>query len=186
MSPVRYALLSLLAREPLTGYDLAQLLNARIAPFWPVRYNQIYPELARLEEEGLLKHHAVESTSYRPTKKVYEMTAAGREALREWVLLPVEPTVMRDEFLLKIYNLWLLEPEETIHQLHEQRALHAERAKAYEEHLEEVKIQMGPNTQNHRDPLFASIAVIEAGMTYERQYVVWCDHVLSLLASEVP
>jgi DNA-binding PadR family transcriptional regulator len=184
MSPVRYALLSLLAREPSTGYDLAQHLNARIAPFWPVRYNQIYPELARLEEEGLVKHHVVESISYRPTKKVYEMTTAGREALQQWVLLPVEPAVMRDEFLLKIYNLWLVEPEQTTHQLREQRVLHVEREKEYEEHQTELIIQMGENVKNQRDPLFASIAVIGAGLLYERQYIAWCDHLLSILEPE--
>jgi DNA-binding PadR family transcriptional regulator len=56
MGAVRYALLSLLVREPMTGYDLTQFINGRIAPFWPVHYNQVYPELAKLAEEGKVSH----------------------------------------------------------------------------------------------------------------------------------
>lgn len=181
MSPVRYALLSLIAREPLTGYDLAQQLNARFAPFWPVRYNQIYPELARLEEEGLVKHQTVPSNSYRPAKKVYEMTADGRDALRQWAMTPGEPAVIRDEFLLKVYNFWLLSPEEAAHQVNEQRALHAERATFYEEHIEELKSQIEPDARLSQEPLLASIAGLTYGLGYERQYVAWCDHLLGVL-----
>jgi DNA-binding PadR family transcriptional regulator len=43
---------------------------------------QIYPELAKLEAQGMVTHHVVEQHDSRPDKKVYEITEAGREALR--------------------------------------------------------------------------------------------------------
>jgi DNA-binding PadR family transcriptional regulator len=178
MSPVRYVLLSLLAREPLTGYDLAQRINTHTGPFWPVRYNQVYPELARLEQEGLVKYETIEQNSYRPAKKVYELLPSGREVLRQWALTPGEPVVGRDEFLLKMYNFWLLEPEQALLQLRDQKHLHEKRALEYEDHLEKLRNQVGPKGSDSRTPLFASIAVLLHGLSYERHYADWCQQMI--------
>lgn len=88
MSSIRYALLSLLAREPLSGYDIKQHMNNRLGPFWKVGSNQVYPELAKMEKEGLVKLQGVEQHAYRPARKVYEITEAGREALIQWTIEP--------------------------------------------------------------------------------------------------
>jgi len=184
MSPVRYALLSLLAREPLTGYDLTQRINMRIAPFWSVRYNQVYPELARLEEEGQVKHHVIQQESYRPAKKVYELTSAGLETLRCWAMAPSEPTMIRDEFLLKMYNLWLLSPEQVIQQLRSQMHRHVQQADAYEKLLAELKNRLGGTGEQSQDPLFASMVVLTHGLSYERHYVTWCQQVIESLEQE--
>src|SRR5919205_4499272 len=96
-----YGLLGLLARKPLSGYDLAQQMKRRVGLMWSALPSQIYPELARLEKQGLVTHHVVEQPDYRPDKKVYEITEAGREALRHWVSEPTVVTTLRDEFLLK-------------------------------------------------------------------------------------
>jgi DNA-binding PadR family transcriptional regulator len=183
MSPARSALLSLLVREPLTGYDLAQQLNARFTPFWPIRYNQIYPELARLEADGFVKYTVIESHSYRPAKKVYEVTPAGTEALRQWAKTPTALAVRHDEFLLKIYNVWLLEPEQASLQIHEQREMHVQRAMYYEEHIEELKDRIKSNAQNYQEPLSASIAALRFGLGYERHYIAWCDSMLDMLSA---
>ena len=47
-------LLGLLARQPLAGYDLAQYMKKRVAPMWSALPSQIYPELVRLEKQGLV------------------------------------------------------------------------------------------------------------------------------------
>jgi DNA-binding PadR family transcriptional regulator len=183
MSPARSALLSLLVREPLTGYDLAQQLNARFTPFWPIRYNQIYPELARLEAEGFVKYTVVEPSSYRPAKKVYEVTPAGMEALRQWAKTPTTPAAIHDEFLLKMYNVWLLEPEQASLQINEQREVHVQRATYYQGHIEELKNQLESNAQNYQEPLSASIAALRFGLGYERHYIAWCDSMLDMISA---
>ena len=109
MTTLGYALLGLLAREPLSGYDLAGLMRARVGFFWEARHSQIYPELARLEGKGLVTHVVVEQQD-RPDKKVYEITAAGLSALKEWVTTPVEQRAARDELVLKAYSMWLADP----------------------------------------------------------------------------
>lgn len=183
MSPARSALLSLLAREPLTGYDLAQQLNARFTPFWPIQYNQIYPELAHLEAEGFVTYTVVEPNSHRPAKKVYEVTPSGMEALRQWAKTPTAHPAIRDEFLLKMYNVWLLEPDQASLQLHEQREVHVQQATYYEDHIEELKNQLGSNAQNYQEPLSASIAALRFGLGYEHHYIAWCDSMLDMISA---
>ncbi len=84
MITLSYALLGLLARQPLSGYDLAQYMKKRVAPMWSALPSQIYPELARLEKQGMVTYRVVEQQDHRPDKKVYEITETGREALRRW------------------------------------------------------------------------------------------------------
>src|SRR3712207_7997506 len=47
---------------------LSSRMRARVGFFWQARHSQIYPELARLEEGGLVTHHVVEQSD-RPDKK---------------------------------------------------------------------------------------------------------------------
>ena len=88
MTTLGYALLALLAREPLTGYDLAQRMRHSTDFFWTARHSQIYPELARMEAAGLLIHEVIRQRE-RPDKKRYTMTEAGYAALRAWLIQPV-------------------------------------------------------------------------------------------------
>src|SRR5687767_15468317 len=95
MNTLSYALLGLLSREPLSGYDLAARFKTSIAMFWAARHSQIYPELARLETQGLVSHERVVQEG-RPNKKVFSITKAGIEALRRWVVEPPESPPVRN------------------------------------------------------------------------------------------
>src|SRR3712207_6280497 len=108
-----YAILRLLSREELSGYYLSSRMRTRVGYFWEARHSQIYPELARLEAAGMVSHELVEQEG-RPDKKVYEIMPAGLEALKSWVVAPLEPRGARDELVLKAYSLWLAEREEAI------------------------------------------------------------------------
>ncbi len=101
-STLGYALLGLLAREPLSGYDIALIMKERIRYFWSAQHSQIYPELAKLEEDGLVAHE-VEKTPGRPDKKVFAITRRGRGVLARWVEEPFARSPTRDETLLKVY-----------------------------------------------------------------------------------
>ncbi|AIE61505.1 PadR family transcriptional regulator [Bacillus methanolicus] len=179
MSSIRYALLSLLAREPLSGYDIKQHMNNRLGPFWKVGSNQVYPELAKMEKEGLVKLQGVEQHAYRPARKVYEITEAGREALIQWTIEPGELERIRDDFLLKVYNSWLVEPEKMIEQIEEIKRQHEERLAAYLEKVKELTQMLDPS--NSKDPIASSISVVEFGIKYERLYIEWCDNLIKKL-----
>ncbi|CAN7763901.1 PadR family transcriptional regulator [Paenibacillus sp. LjRoot153] len=177
MSSIRYALLSLLAREPLSGYDIKQHMNNRLGPFWKVGSNQVYPELAKMEGEGLLKLHVIEQHSYRPARKLYEITEEGREALILWTIEPGGVENFRDDFLLKAYNSWLVEPEKMIAQIEDIKKQHQERLNAYLDKVTELT-QLQETLKND-DPIFSSISVVEFGVNYERLYIEWCENLIN-------
>ena len=51
---LRYALLAVLTARPMTGYDLARTFHASVGHVWNAPNSQIYPELHRMENDGLI------------------------------------------------------------------------------------------------------------------------------------
>jgi DNA-binding PadR family transcriptional regulator len=99
---VRQPLLALLAKEPAHGYELKLALEQIFGQAYPSpNIGQIYVTLKRLEQDGLVRSQDVEQTT-RPNKRVYELTPAGREALRSWAEEPSEGPRVRDEFFFKL------------------------------------------------------------------------------------
>ncbi|MEV7968080.1 PadR family transcriptional regulator [Sphaerisporangium sp. NPDC088356] len=99
---MRLQLLALLSKEPAHGYELKQALEQVFGTAYPSpNIGQIYVTLGRLEKDGLVRSVDVEQSN-RPNKKVYYCTAAGREALDEWVDSPTEGPRVRDEFFMKL------------------------------------------------------------------------------------
>jgi DNA-binding PadR family transcriptional regulator len=99
---VRQPLLALLAKEPAHGYELKLALEATFGQAYPSpNIGQIYVTLKRLEQDGLVCSQDVTQTT-RPNKRVYELTPAGREALRAWVEEPSDGPRIRDEFFIKL------------------------------------------------------------------------------------
>lgn len=84
-----------------TSYDLKQALESSIENFWPVPHTTAYEEPARLAAAGYLT--ARQETGGR-RKRVYSLTAAGREALAAWAADPaVSPPQLREEAVLKVF-----------------------------------------------------------------------------------
>lgn len=175
-----YAILGVLAREPLSGYDLAGRMKERVGFFWHARHSQIYPELARLEGERLVSYQVVEQQS-RPDKKIYEVTDAGLKNLKEWVTEPVEPRATRDELVLKAYSLWLAEPGESLSLFREQEQRHEEQLQRYEEIEAWMEQEWSSDIRKISSPRFASYAALQRGIGYERGYVDWCRWVVDQL-----
>ena len=99
---MRQPLLALLAKEPAHGYELKLALEQTFGQAYPSpNIGQIYVTLKRLEQDGLVRSEDVEQTT-RPNKRVYELTPAGREALRAWVGEPSDGPRVRDEFFVKL------------------------------------------------------------------------------------
>jgi DNA-binding PadR family transcriptional regulator len=97
---LRYALLALLSARPMTGYDIAKQFSQSVAHVWHAPDSQIYPELKRMERDGLLE---AESVPWGPKgrKTEYHVTDAGIEAFRAWLRAPLETRRQRDPAYLK-------------------------------------------------------------------------------------
>lgn len=62
---------------------------------------QLYRELDRLAEQGLIQARLVHQER-RPNKRLFSLTDAGRDAIREFTGQPPKPLAIRDELLVKV------------------------------------------------------------------------------------
>jgi PadR family transcriptional regulator, regulatory protein AphA len=101
LSSTSYVILGMLRHEPRSGYEIKRAVDSSTRFFWAASYGQIYPELRRLAEAGLVEGEP-QATGGRK-RVVYRLTDAGREELRRWLTEPAETMELRDEGLLKLF-----------------------------------------------------------------------------------
>jgi DNA-binding PadR family transcriptional regulator len=110
---LEYAILGFLNHHPLSGYDLKKIFDTSVRHFWPADQAQIYRTLNRLAEQGLAEMEVVEQED-RPDRKVYHITAAGSEQLRQWLLTPQPIGDHRDAGMIQVFFAGQLTDEEII------------------------------------------------------------------------
>jgi DNA-binding PadR family transcriptional regulator len=99
---VQEVLLALLAKEPSHGYQLRARLQLALGPLAEVlNAGHVYVTLNRLEKAGLVTSERVGQAD-RPDRKVYELTAAGRERVMDWLADTSWPKPAPAEFHLKL------------------------------------------------------------------------------------
>ena len=185
MTTLGYAILGLLSREDLSGYDLTRRMAGRVGYFWSARHSQIYPELAKLEEGGYVTHSVVEQKE-RPDKKVYEITAEGLDALKGWAIRPPEPRPTRDELTLKTYSVWLADKEKAIRLFRGEEQRHEEQLAHYEKLRDWMEGEWREDLTSTNSPEFASYATLRRGISYEREYAEWCRWMADSIESRRP
>lgn len=84
MRSLKYAILGLLCRHPMTGYEIAKEFNNELAEFWYANHSQIYPELKRLNDEGLVSYDIEISGEILEAKR-YTITEDGYEDFAKWL-----------------------------------------------------------------------------------------------------
>ena len=85
-----------------TAYEIKQVVDVSTRHFWAASYGQIYPELKRLEDRGLVRGRP-EPWGARP-RTAYELTEAGEAALQDWLASDEELVdEVRDEGMLKLF-----------------------------------------------------------------------------------
>jgi PadR family transcriptional regulator, multidrug transcriptional repressor LadR len=179
MNTLSYGLLSLLSLSPFTGYDLTQ----RIQPFWPAKHSQIYPLLAQLEKEGMVEHESV-AQSDKPDKKIYTLTANGKETLRKWIVEPSAEPVQRDEFTLKAFCLSEANPVEARRLLKDRAEQYRFKILLMEEKLRAVRERAGlgeGEIPDFHSSLFGSYILIQKALNANRANLEWCDWALTLV-----
>ena len=101
LSATAKVILGMLAQRPRSGYEIKSLVDHSTRYFWAASYGQIYPELRRLAEAGLIE--GTDSPTGGRQRTIYELTRAGRHALDEWHEQPAEVLEYRDEAMLKLF-----------------------------------------------------------------------------------
>jgi PadR family transcriptional regulator AphA len=98
-TPVQFAVLGMLKLRPMTGYEIKQAYQKGPANFMPISFGQIYPALAKLGKEKMVRQD--KQPGSRGSIR-YFITGKGEEALREWLFSPRDPANYR-ELLLRLF-----------------------------------------------------------------------------------
>ena len=129
---LEHAILVSLRERPASGLDLARRFDRSIGFFWSATHQQIYRVLARMDTDGWVRSTAVEQRG-RPDKKVYEVTATGREELAEWLASPLPVEKFRSELAVRLRGASYGDREAVLEAVREQLADHATRLAHYEQ-----------------------------------------------------
>ncbi|MFF8263360.1 PadR family transcriptional regulator [Streptomyces virginiae] len=118
---LRHAVLAALLDGEFSGYELAKSFDIGVANFWHASPQQLYTELAKLEQEGLVEGRQVVQEA-RPNKRLFHVTDAGRAELEAFAAAAVKPSVIRDDLLVKVQNADRIGTASVIAQLDERAA----------------------------------------------------------------
>ncbi len=162
LSGTGYVILGMLVLGVRTGYDIKASVDQSVRFFWAASYGQIYPELRRLEEAGLIDGKS--SPTGARKRKEYTLTEAGRAELTRWLEAPAQPPELRDENLLKLFFADALPVEQALEQLRLRRLGHEE----FLAFLQEIDARPG------EDPPFVDL-VLRYGIAYAEFNVAWCE-----------
>ncbi len=170
---LRFAILELLHHRPLSGYELNRRFSGSIGFFWRANHSQIYPELKRMEKEGMVAGQRI-AQELRPTKTVYAITPEGKRALVEWLREKSFLPAVKDEMLLKVFAFNLVPGEEAEAQLRHYEQLHQERLEFFLETKRKLEERHG-GLDGTADPIvFWNSLCLRQQIASERTYIAWC------------
>src|SRR3954454_4112102 len=171
--PIRRGLLTLLAREPMHGYQLRSEFDAATGATWPLNIGQVYTTLSRLERDGFVEP-AGEAEQGRV---VYRITKAGEREVTAWFDQPVAREGRpRDELAIKL-ALALTTPDVDLH-----RVVQVQRTATLRSLQELTRLKAGA------DPIAdaAWLLVLEAMIFQVEAEVRWLDHCETRIATLPP
>lgn len=167
---IKYILLGFLNYQPMTGYELKQMLDESTSHFWHAHHSQIYTTLRQMEQDSLATSLLLREDSA-PDRRVYTITPAGRDALANWLdQMLMETSPIKEELLVRLFFSAQREPEQVLTELRLQRELHQRKAAAYTA----IAAHIPTKSSLVRDEAFWRLT-LDMGMRFEAMYLAWLE-----------
>ena len=115
---LRNALLGVLSLREMSGYDIKRNFDRAVHFVWNASDSQIYRELRSMEADGLISSRLVQQEG-KPNKRLYQLTPEGTTTLDAWLVSPVEPPYGKESFLMRLFFLGRVPPDEALRILEE-------------------------------------------------------------------
>lgn len=170
---LRYALLGLLSRRSLSGWELLKRFRRSVVFFWHAERSQVYAELKRMERLGLVRSRlTVQDT--RPNTRHYALTPAGRAALRAWLDRPTAAAPVKDRMLLRTFFADQVPATRAVQYLRRHGDEHRRVLAEFEAIRAALEAQYGGLEETEDPALAFGALVLEHGIRFERMYAEWC------------
>lgn len=172
-----HAILALLVDTARSGYDLTKEFDSSVGYFWSATHQQIYRELAKLEDQGAIVSEVVPQTG-RPDKKLYHLTERGHQQLVKWIAEPCSIAAIKEEILVKTFVGVQVNPSVLQQEIERHRQAHQQKLAVYHRIEAEYFEPRQPLSFAHN----LQYLVLQRGIRYEVDWIGWCDEVLQLLS----
>ena len=176
MRTLKYAILGLINRSPLTGYDMTKSFNEGLVEFWYAKHSQIYPELKKLTDEGLISYETI-IQGEKLEKKLYTITEKGKKTLQKWLAKddPLEPTP-KDIFRLKAYFCDEMDSKTLLKQFQSALDKHTERLEYLENSMEQLL--KNKDISKVSSSGFGDYIILNGAIMREKSYIEWIKNCL--------
>ena len=169
---LKHGILGLIGNGDKTGYEIMTVFRDSLKHFWTAQTSQIYRELQRMEEDGWISRRPVSQTG-KPDKKVYSITAAGREELLRWLREDNLPNGVRNPFLMKTFFMGELPAEENLAFF---RAFREASVFPDDGKQASAKAELYRQAVKHPEKAIYWKLTIEFGRRYEKMQREWCEY----------
>ena len=171
----RYFILGLLVKRSMSGYDIRRLLRNLSWLLGTPSFGAIYPALHALLGDGLVTVEVVPHPT-RPPRKIYTITDAGKQALREWVAQsPPSSTDLR-AFIMHL----MLTGDSICDRLTAHLRQRQEAVATHHSDLEQAARELG------EQPSLGELVGIEYGLAIASAEMAWLEGKLAQLSVEQP
>ncbi len=173
-----YVVLGMIRLGQRTGYEIKRLMDASTRFFWAASYGQIYPELKRLEEAGMVE--GADHAAGGRRRRAYSLTPAGESALHAWLTsgAPLH-FELRHEGLLRLFFSDAMSPAERVDLLRTIRLEHEQ----VREQLRAIEPGAAATAANgQRAPLLT----LRFGIAYQTFIVDYCADLERLAEQDAP
>ncbi|GAA3926477.1 PadR family transcriptional regulator [Litoribacillus peritrichatus] len=176
---LQHSLLVLLAEQPSSGYELSQKFKSGVGYFWKASHQQIYTQLKKLTEDGLIDFEE-EQQEGKPDKKIYKVTAQGMAGLKTWLSSEIKPSKTNDALLVMIYGGRYVGDDVILKEVRRHRDIHQkglEKLLAIESLYFNLDDELKPQ---YRLPYLT----LKRGIRGEQSWLEWADEVIAELSPQ--
>ncbi|MFJ4963181.1 PadR family transcriptional regulator [Streptomyces sp. NPDC088729] len=177
---LRHAVLAALLDEELSGYQLTKAFALGVANFWHALPQQLYAELAKLEQEGLVAGREVVQET-RPNKRLFRVTPDGLGELEHFAATAAKPSFIRDDLLVKVQAADRLDTGALVGELTERAAFAAAKAELFENLLRSLRGGLPEEEFLRVGERVGPYLTCRRGLEFERANHEWCRATANVL-----
>ncbi len=175
-----HTILALLSKHPDSGYDISKHFDEELSCYWKATQQQVYRELTKLKAQGQVSFETLPQTG-KPDKKLYQITDSGWQELTRWYAELTEPTLIREDLLVKVLIGHKMPRHLLIKEIQHRQQVHSARLANYRD-IEAVHFTEG---QLNAEMQFMYLT-LKRGIAYETSWLTWCLEVLETIDAQPP